>query len=189
MTNVPQAEWGAQYHGPSRAPQVEAALSSLELDINSSEDSEDPSGSVRRIFLFTVECERQSCGRAILQGFSSIASLLLAHNESTIEDIVACIRSKNPPLAYTKGQQVFWKVVYAGLTERKEGMTKDFLETVQSGTYRPFPTLGDFGAHSPATLQQFWALCSGNCSLQGPRSYVIYVSHVYVGTRNKYLVL
>ena len=104
--------------------------------------------------MYAVECERESCNRALLQGFSKLASLLLALNESTIEGIRACVRSENPPSAYTKDPEDFQEVVDAALKEHNQTLTRYFLESAQSGNYRPFATIGSFGAHNLSTFQE-----------------------------------
>ena len=107
-----------------------------------------------------------------MQNFSAIAALLLAHNTLTTEDIAACVRSDQPPLAYARDTQGFWQQIYQALSKRKEGLTRDFLEVLQSISYQPIETLGNWAAHDLATLLNFCALCAGNCILQQPRAYV-----------------
>ena len=102
--------------------------------------------------MYAVECERESCNRALLQGFSTIASLLLALNESTLEDIRACINSENPPSAYKADLEHFQEVVDATLKEHNQTLTRHLLESAHIGYYRPFATIGSFGAHNLTSL-------------------------------------
>jgi hypothetical protein len=109
----------------------------------------------------------------LLQGFSTIASLLLALNESTLEDIRACINSENPPSAYKADLEHFQEVVDATLKEHNQTLTRHLLESVHSGYYRPFATIGSFGAHTLSTFREFYQICGGDCKLQGPREFVL----------------
>jgi hypothetical protein len=86
---------------------------------------------------------------------------------STVVDIRACVCSENPSSTYQKDPEDFQEVVDAALKEHNQTLTRYFLESAQSGNFRPFQSIGSFGAHNLSTFQEFCALCNGDCALQG----------------------
>jgi hypothetical protein len=74
-------------------------ISELEVEINGWIEKEDPEGTAKLALLHALQCERESCNRALLQAVSSTCSMLLALNEKLTVDIGLCISGENQPSA------------------------------------------------------------------------------------------
>ena len=93
-------------------------------------------------------------------------------SEFTRDDILTCITSDDPPVAYTADPGLFQKEADVTLRKHNQSLTGVLLEAAQSGNFKPFANIGSYAAHILSTYKEICELCRGACKQQGPREFV-----------------